>query len=247
MPIDKIVAGYKNYIRLTFKWTNVEDYNTTDSTLAMYEATNQNITWTSSNETVATVTNGIVTAISPGTATITVTTEDGNYTDTCTITVTDPAEDDEIETITTEDINLDITQLTLKQGQTKKLLAEVYPENATNKNVIWTSDNTDVATVSNGVVTAVATGSAKITVKTSDGNDSDTCVVTVTEESVDETLQVTGVDLNASTLSLNSGETETLNAWIKSESAEITIPLEMLLRQYTGENINGEVIDNESE
>lgn len=70
---------------------------------------------------------------------------------------------------------------------TKQLTAVVYPTNAANKNVTWTSDNNDVATVdSTGLVTAKAVGMATITATTEDGGHTDTCVVTVTNNATKE-------------------------------------------------------------
>ena len=64
---------------------------------------------------------------------------------------------------------------------TKQLTAVVYPTNAANKNVTWTSNNNDIATVDDtGLVTAKAVGTATITATTEDGGHTDTCVVTVT-------------------------------------------------------------------
>ena len=78
-------------------------------------------------------------------------------------------------------VRLDKTSLTLKVGKTGTLTATVLPGNAQNKNVTWSSSNTSVATVNNGVVTAVANGTATITVTTEEGNFTATCTVTVSE------------------------------------------------------------------
>ena len=75
------------------------------------------------------------------------------------------------------DVSLNKTSLTLTDGGSETLTATITPSNATNKNVTWSSDNQNVATVSDGVVSAVSPGSAKITA-TADGK-SDTCTVTV--------------------------------------------------------------------
>lgn len=77
-------------------------------------------------------------------------------------------------------VTLDKTSASVKQGKTITLTATVAPENATNKNVTWSSDNESVATVSNGVVTGVAPGNATITVTTVDGGYKESCAVTVT-------------------------------------------------------------------
>lgn len=77
-------------------------------------------------------------------------------------------------------VTLDKTSASVKQGRTITLTATVAPADAVNKNVTWSSNNASVATVSNGVVTGVATGNAKITVATEDGSHTASCTVTVT-------------------------------------------------------------------
>ena len=132
------------------------------------------MTWESSNKSVATVdANGLVTAVSAGTATITVTTEDGNKTATCAVTVA-------AATVPVTGVTLNKTSTSLYVGDTETLTATVEPSDATNKNVTWNTSDTSVATVNNGVVTAVSAGTATITVTTADGGFTDTCTVTVT-------------------------------------------------------------------
>lgn len=82
--------------------------------------------------------------------------------------------------VAAESVTLDNTSASVKQGKRITLTATVAPENATNKNVTWSSDNESVATVSDGVVTGVATGSAQITATTVDGGYKASCTVTVT-------------------------------------------------------------------
>lgn len=77
-------------------------------------------------------------------------------------------------------VTLDKTSASVKKDKTITLTATVAPADAANKNVTWSSDNESVATVSNGVVTGVATGSATITVTTEDGGYTASCMVTVT-------------------------------------------------------------------
>ena len=139
------------------------------------DATNQNVSWSSSDATIASVDkNGVVTGIAIGTATITVTTEDGGYTADCVVSVVKK----DVTPVT--GVKLDKTSASLKVGESLALIATVIPDDATNKNVSWSSSNSKVATVINGVVKAVADGKATITVTTEDGGYTSTCEVTVT-------------------------------------------------------------------
>ena len=145
------------------------DTETLTATVEPSDATNKNVTWSTSDASIATVTDGVVTAVAPGTATITVTTVDQSKTATCTVTVTVPV----------TGVTLNKTRTSLYVGDTETLTATVAPDNATNQAVTWTSSNPSVATVKNGVVTAVAPGIAVITATTQDGNHTAACAVTV--------------------------------------------------------------------
>ena len=169
------------------------------ATVVPPDATNQKVTWSSNNTTVATVENGKVTAVSGGKANISVTTEDGNHTATCEVTVTVPV----------TGVTLSQTELPLVKGTTATLTATVSPTDATNKKVIWSSNNSSVATVENGQVTAMSVGNATITVTTEDGNHTAMCEVVVTAP-----ILVTGVTLSQTQLSLLKGTTATLVATV---------------------------------
>ncbi|MCQ2801860.1 MAG: Ig-like domain-containing protein, partial [Bacilli bacterium] len=142
------------------------------ATVSPDNATYKDVTWSSSDTSVAKVdANGKVTAVAPGTATITVKTNDGEKVATCTVTV---------RAIPVESVSLDETTAKLDIGQTLDLVATVTPENATNKDVTFSTSNADIATVDeNGKVTAVAVGEVTITVTTADGAKTATCTVTV--------------------------------------------------------------------
>lgn len=138
------------------------------------DATNKTVIWSSSEETVATVANGIVTGVSAGTATITAKTEDGNFEKTCEVTV-------KANTIAVTGVTLSPSGTkTAALNETVTFTATVAPTNATNKNVTWTSSNTSVATIADGAVTLIAPGVTTITVTTEDGSFSGTCELTVT-------------------------------------------------------------------
>ena len=89
-------------------------------------------------------------------------------------------------TIPITGVSLNKTSATLTVGGTETLIATVTPSNATNKAVTWTSSNTSVATVSNGVITAKKAGAAVITATTTDGGYKANCTVTVTEKVINE-------------------------------------------------------------
>ncbi|NME69318.1 Ig-like domain-containing protein [Flammeovirga aprica] len=131
------------------------------------------ISWSSNNTNVATVNNsGVVTGIGVGTATISATAD--GITSSIDITVTS-------NIIAVTGVTLTPSTLSLYVNNTAQLTAQVIPVNASNKNVSWTSSNTSVATVNNGVVSAVAEGTATITVSTADGGFEAQTTVTVSE------------------------------------------------------------------
>ena len=135
--------------------------------------TDKSVSWSSSNTDVAIVSSdGLVTPVSTGTATITVKTEDGsNLSAQCVVTVKQLA----------TSISLNKISETLYMGNTLQLIATVYPNSTSDKSVSWSSDNSAVATVSSdGLVTPISTGTATITVRTEDGSNlTAQCVVTV--------------------------------------------------------------------
>ena len=149
---------------------------TLKATVTPADAENKKVTWKSSDSKVVTVdADGRVTAVAPGSATITVTTVDGNKTATCAVSVAGAV----------SGVTLDKTELALKVDESAVLKATVLPENALDKKVTWKSSDTKVATVdANGKVTAVAPGTATITVTTEDGNKTATCTVRVGDQLV---------------------------------------------------------------
>lgn len=90
--------------------------------------------------------------------------------------------------VTVTGVTLDATTLELAVGGTETLTATVAPDDATNKAVTWSSSDESVATVADGVVTAVAEGDAIITVTTEDGGKTATCAVTVTATATDSDI-----------------------------------------------------------
>lgn len=147
-------------------------------TLIPEDATDTGVTWTSSDESIASVDgNGTVTAHNAGIVTINAAANGSK--EPCavqwTLTITQPV-------VPVESVSVTPETLTLKEGGTARLSAEILPKNATNQSVTWSSDNTGVASVDGGgKVTAAAPGSAVITATTNDGGYTAECSVTVTE------------------------------------------------------------------
>ena len=178
------------------------------STIAPANASNKNLSWTSNDTAVATVSaTGMVTAVSIGTATITVTTADGGKTATTAITTTGQ--------VFVNSITVSPTTATIAMGNQQQLTATILPAGASNKNTTWTSSNTNVATVSSlGLVTSVAAGTCTITVTTQDGEKTAIAVITVNPRPVNKIIST--CDSNSGWTSSN---TLTVNSTDKKEGA----------------------------
>ena len=133
------------------------------------------LTYTSSNKSIATVNNeGVVTAVGNGNCIITATC--GDISKTCNISVSGIS-----TTVAVTGVKLDKSTASVNVGETITLVETVEPSNATNQNVVWSSDAENIAKVENGVVTGIAEGTASIGVATEEGRFSATCNVTVKE------------------------------------------------------------------
>ncbi len=183
-------------------------------------AKNVDLTWYSSNENVATVSqDGSIKGISQGSCTITVKTSNGNV-DTCLVKVTD----DENGPNKIEKITLDTTKLVLKKNAIYTLNYETVPEKTSAK-LLWISSDSSVIKVEDGVITALSEGSATLTVRS--GNITESCYITVvtgdenTPDVIDDgkTIQVDSVSLNQQELSLLKGTTYTFIALVAPDNA----------------------------
>ena len=185
-PSEFTISGTTNYpfhyfilatgISLNKTYATIYDGTTLQlvASISPSNTTNKTIAWSSSDTSVATVSsNGLVTALKPGTATITVTTQDGsNLSATCQLTV---------QKQLATSITLSQNSLEIGIGATATLVATVLPENTTDKRVMWTSSNTAIASVAAGMVQGNSMGECIITATTLDGSDlSATCHVVVT-------------------------------------------------------------------
>ena len=169
-PSPKNVSGV--YLSMSELTLEAGTSFTLSVTVQPSDADNKNVSWSSDNSGIATVDqSGVVTAVKPGTATITVTTADGGKTATTKITVTKAP----------TGIKLDKSTLKITMGKKETLKATISPSDASEKVINWASDNTSAATVdSKGEVTAVKPGKAVITATTAVGSFKAQCEVTVT-------------------------------------------------------------------
>lgn len=137
------------------------------------ELSSSPLTWTSSDTNIVTVdNNGVITGVGIGTATITVTSSNGKKA-TCTVEVV-------ANTIPVDNIELTPSSLTLNVGEDSQIVATIEPANATDHELVWTSSDSNIATVdSNGNVHGVSAGKVTITAKTKDGKVKATCTVTI--------------------------------------------------------------------
>ncbi|MGN1418905.1 MAG: Ig domain-containing protein, partial [Acutalibacteraceae bacterium] len=177
---------------------------TIDATVSPSNASNQALSWSSSDKSVATVSSaGVVKGVKTGTAVITAKTQDGGYTAKCTVTVSAGV----------TGIRISDDSIKLSKGNTKTLTVVVLPLDANDRSVKWTSSDSSVATVNkNGVVTAVKNGSCVITATTVDGGFKASCSVTVYNIT-------TGVKLNVSKLTVAVGGTKVLYATVSPSNA----------------------------
>lgn len=162
--------------------------------------------WNSSDETIATVENGVVYGKSVGEVAISVSSFNLKLKDICKVAVTP---------IEATGVKLSESEKMMTTGESFRLEYTIEPENTTNKEVEWESSDKTIATVNaDGEVTAISDGECTITVKVKGSDTSAKCVVKVNP------IKVTGVTLNETTKSIEAGELFTLTATVSPENAK---------------------------
>ena len=169
-------------------------------------AYNKNVSFESADAGIAAVnSNGVVTGVSAGETTITVTTEDGGFTGACTINVYNQA---------VTGVTIEPSEAELPAGYSMKLTATVLPENATNKNVVYSVDDESILSVDqDGNITGLSLGIATVTVTTEDGGFTASAEITVIP------VQVTGVSISPKSVSVALWHTIQLTASITPSNA----------------------------
>lgn len=170
-------------------------------------ANDKTVSYSSSAPTIVEVDaqTGLAIARANGNANVTVTTHDGGFTDVCAFTVTTPV----------SGVVVSPKTATINVGGTQQLTATISPDDATNKNVTWSSATPDIATVNptSGLVTGVANGTVVITATTEDGAKTDTTTITVK-------TPVSGVTMTPSTYTFSTlGDTKQLETTVAPTTA----------------------------
>ncbi len=182
-------------------------------------AENKNIKWSSSNTKIAKVSNGKVTPVKPGKVEIKAVSEDGNYEAVCQVTVLSPP---------IESIKFAQTKQSVALGSTITLKTVSTPTDTAINNPIWTSSDETVATVKDGVLTALKLGTTIITISNEDGSIKAKTTITVVEKVVsDLSIKVKGYDLKFDPekyeYSLLIGSETSLDFDINVDSSNVTI------------------------
>ena len=200
---DRVVTGVSlNKTALTL---NVGAGERLTATVNPGNAYNKAVTWSSSDSSVATVDRyGYVYGVKTGTVVVTVRTNDGGKTAACNVTISNNGT---VVPVTSVSIVRNESYIALKEGASKRLSVKVLPDNASDKDVTWTTSDAGIVTVdSNGYITGVNDGTATITVTTDDGRRTDTCRVEVISTS--QWVSVTGVRVNLINTTIPVGFTD---------------------------------------
>lgn len=170
------------------------------ATVLPSNAANKTVTWKSSDKEVVMIdSEGELVAMGVGEATITATTSNGKNT---SIKIT-------VNPIKVSEINLSETELNLKPEDKTTITAEVLPENATDKTIEWISENPEIVSVEDGIITAIAAGETKVICKSKDGIESEANIVVEEEKIIEEenTVEVVAsIDDNSSSTSSSDSD-----------------------------------------
>ena len=212
------------------------------------DSSDKSVTWSSSNSSVAMVDNaGLVTAVGPGSATITVTTKVGGFKSTASVNV---------GSVIPTGIILDKVASSLFIGETEELFATISPSGVTNKEVLWSSSNVSIASVdASGVVTAIGPGSATISATTVAGNKQATARIHV----YSGPIAITGVTITgSSTIGVNSLERLNVNfspanasnrevTWKSSDTTVVTVSQSGVVRGIKEGEANVSVVTDDGD
>mgnify|MGYP002595851394 CR=1 FL=1 len=221
LSIMDAMAGtsYELYIELTRKAVPATGVTLSETALSLRptekatlaatvapENTTDTLVWTSSNDAVATVKDGVVTGVTEGKAKITV--KAGKRSADCTVTVTNDA-------IEVKSLKLDQDKAEMQIGDSLTLKATMQPANAPDELVSWASSDPNIATVKKGIVIATSAGS--VTITASAGSCTATCQITVKAPSRVDSVKA---ETDSATLDLNGTKTGTITFHVRGQNLD---------------------------
>ena len=181
------------------------------ATIKPSNASDQTVTWSSEDETIASVRDGVITGLKVGNTYIHATTVNGLDVR-CTVTVTAPY-------ISPTNITMSTNSIHMVKGYSVYIYATIEPQNASNKSITWGSSDNSIATVVNGKITGISTGLVYITATTVFGQQA-ICQVYVHEKSI----LPTSIRLTKNNIVLNVGDTDTLKAVVfPADATNVTV------------------------
>ena len=199
-------------------------------------ATNQNLIWESSDESILTVSGDTITATSKGEVTLTVRSEDNPTLFASTTITVKP------KTIVLTSITPSQTHLTLYRNEQATITTTLEPENATYKGLNWATDNYQVATVTNGIITAKRAGKANVTVYSNTYSEVFTTIEVTVKEIVSKTinLKFKGLSLNENHATIKEKKSASVKAVLEKNATVKTVT-------YTSSNPDVAKIGNNGE
>jgi uncharacterized protein YjdB len=141
-----------------------------EAAISPADASDKAVTWSVSNAHAAVSQSGLVSAVSLGSAIVTATSADGSFTASCAV---------QVIPVPVSRVSLNVSSVTIAAGRAYTLTATVYPANAANKAVSWSSSDEDIAFVTEGETAGISVGQATVTVTSADGGFTASCLVTV--------------------------------------------------------------------
>lgn len=210
------------------------------ATVAPFDAYNKVVHWVSDSTNIVEVDEytGELTAVSGGTAIITAITDDGGYVSQCVVTVNVPV----------SGIELDKTSIIIGVGRSSSVTVSFTPENASNKNILWSSADTNIVTVNNGEIFGKNVGETIVTAKTKDGNYTAMCIVRVIEVLPSNDSKTVVDNINKHIYGLDAG-IDSLDNYVTVSNEDCILEYEPTKKGFgTGTivllTINGEIVDN---
>lgn len=174
-------------------------------TITPNNTTNKDVEWSTTDASIATVADGVVTSVTDGECEVIILVKGTNITDKCKI---------KVAPIEANSIKLSSNSETAEIGNKIRLTYKIYPENTTYKDVEWSTSDASIATVADDNVTPVSDGICEISVTVKGTQISDKCIITVNP------IKVSGITINERDKTIEKGELFTLSVDVLPDNAK---------------------------